>query len=137
MNVSFTDNSEEFLEELERKRDRALEAMGILGENYAKGVITSESRVDTGNMRNSVSHTVKEDTAYIGTNNEYAVYHELGTGIYLDPAVGRGRQDPWYYKDSKGVWHKTVGIKPIHFLKRAVQDHIQDYKRIANEMKGN
>ena len=73
MNVSFTDNSEEFLEELERKRDRALEAMGILGESYAKGVITSESRVDTGNMRNSVSHTVKEDAAYIGTNNEYAV----------------------------------------------------------------
>ena len=71
--IQFTDNSEEFKTELERKVKKALEAMGMTAEKHAKEIITKESRIDTGNMRNSVTHTVKGNTAYVGTNNEYAV----------------------------------------------------------------
>lgn len=130
------DNSFEFKAELKNKLQTALEAMGMTAEKHAKEIITKESRIDTGNMRNSVTHTVKGNTAYIGTNNEYAVYHEIGTGVYLDKQYGKGRQTPWYYKDRKGIFHKTVGIKPIHFLKKAVQDNKDEYKRIAEKMKG-
>ena len=75
MDVKFTDNSKDVLKTMQDAKDAALEAMGTLAENYAKGNITSAGRVDTGNLRNSVAHTVKEDTAYVGTNSEYAIFH--------------------------------------------------------------
>lgn len=67
------DNSFEFKAELKNKLQTALEAIGTTAEKHAKEIITKESRVDTGNMRNSISHTVHGNTAYVGTNNEYAV----------------------------------------------------------------
>lgn len=57
--------------------------------------------------------------------------HELGTGIYA--SEGNGRKDPWYFKDDEGNWHKTVGVKPIHFLKRAIEEHVDEYRRIAEQ----
>ena len=111
-----------------------IEAIGNQAVSHAKSNITRASRVDTGAMRNSVSHfTVEsEQTVYVGTNQEYAVYHELGTGIHLEG--GGGRQTPWRYKDAKGNWHTTRGITPIHFLKRAIQEHADEYKRIAKRI---
>ena len=130
------DNSYEFKVELGNKLAKALNSIGIKAENHAKDIITKEDRIDTGTLRNSISHTVQGNTAYIGTNVEYAVYHEIGTGVYLDKAYGKGRQTPWYFKDRHGNVYKTVGIKPIHFLKKAVQDNKDEYKRIAEQMKG-
>lgn len=56
---------------------RALEQIGMAAEGYAKDLCP----VDTGRLRNSITHTVDEDkgAAYIGTNVEYAPYVELGT----------------------------------------------------------
>lgn len=49
----------------------ALEAVGMQAENYAKGLCP----VDTGNLRNSITHEVEnETTVAIGTNVEYAAY---------------------------------------------------------------
>ncbi len=28
---------------------------------------------------------------------------------------------PWVFKDSKGEWHKTSGMQPSHFLKKAIE----------------
>lgn len=133
MDVKVTSNADKVRAELREAVAKALETCGQLAEGHAKANITAAGRVDTGNMRNSVSHAVKGDDCYIGTNNEYAVYHEVGTGIYTDPAVGRGRQTPWRYKDDKGQWHVTRGLKPIHFLKKAIQDHKTQYIEIIRE----
>lgn len=57
--------------------------------------------------------------------------HELGTGIYA--SEGNGRKDPWFYQDDEGKWHKTRGMKPIHFLKRAIEEHVDEYRRIAEQ----
>ena len=55
---------------------RALEIMGGKAESYAK----EAAPVDTGNLRNSISHKqVGNDTEVIGTNVEYAPYQEFGT----------------------------------------------------------
>lgn len=75
MNIDIKDNSKEVLREKDQLVAKALESMGILAENYAKKIITEESRVDTGNLRNSIAHTVKDETAYIGSNTEYAVFN--------------------------------------------------------------
>ena len=124
------DNSEKAKEELQASVLRALEMCGLQGEKYAKQL----APVDTGNLRNSITHTVvqNENAAYIGTNVEYAVYQELGTGKY----VSGGRPTPWAYKDAKGKWHRTHGNKPQPFIRPAVADHVSDYKKIIeSEMK--
>lgn len=88
IDVKIEDNSKEFLKELESRIPAALEECGLAAEGYAKGLCP----VDTGLLRNSISHSTDDNTAYIGTNVEYAAYVELGTKKmkaqpYLMPAV--------------------------------------------------
>ena len=131
MNVQFTDNSKEVLEAIQQAAVRALEKCGLTAEGYAKKLCP----VDTGNLRNSITHTVDEEepAAYIGSNAEYAAYVELGTGKY----VSGGRPTPWVYQDEKGNWHRTNGQKAQPYLKPAVSDHANTYRKIIeDELKG-
>ena len=77
---------------------------------------------------NSITHTVdtNEQTAYIGTNSEYATYVEMGTGKYYPG----GRSKPWSYQDENGNWHTTSGQRAQPYLKPAVADHAEQYKNI-------
>jgi HK97 gp10 family phage protein len=100
----FVSHKNEVIKEKDEAIQRALEIIGLVAESYAK----MNCPVDTGNLRNSISHTVKKDTAYIGTNVEYAPYVEFGTS-------------------------KT---KPQPYLKPAVMNHITEYKQlVSNELK--
>ena len=100
MNIQFTDNSKEVLEAMQQAEVRALEKCGLTAEGYAKRLCP----VDTGNLRNSITHTVDdgEPAAYIGTNVEYAPYVCLG----------------------------TIHTKAQPFLKPAVNDHKDEYRKI-------
>ena len=100
MNVQFTDNSKEVLEAMQQAVVRALENCGLVAEGYAKKL----APVDTGNLRNSITHTVDEDepAAYIGTDVEYAPYVCLG----------------------------TIHMNAQPFLKPAVNDHKDEYRKI-------
>lgn len=132
--VKFTDNSADTIRAKNRAVEAALEAMGNQAVSYAKSNITKAGRIASGNMRNSMNHFVAggEETVYVGTNVQYAIYNEYGTGVYAKG--GGGRKTPWSYKDGNGQWHTTRGMKAIHFLKKAVQDHIGEYKRIAESI---
>lgn len=123
--IRFTDNSDETLRNLKENELAALEACGNQAVSHAKKTITEESRVDTGKLRNSITHQVSGKDCYIGTNTSYAIFNEYGTGIYAG-----GRQSPWSYQDAKGDWHRTSGMPPIHFLKKAAEDHVDEYKAI-------
>ena len=129
MDVKFTDNSEKALDEFKSAVRRALERCGSQAEGYAKDL----TPVNTGRLRNSISHTVDvnddESAAYIGTNLEYAAYVELGTGIY----TSGGSPTPWVYQDDNGNWHWTRGNHAQPFLKPAVADHAQTYRNIIKE----
>ena len=90
MNIQFTDNSKEVSEDIKAALLRGLETCGLVAEGYAKKL----APVDTGNLRNSITHEVDDGdpAAYIGTNVEYAPYQELGTihmkaQPFLKPAV--------------------------------------------------
>ena len=102
--IQFTDNSKEVLEEMAVKIAAALEAIGGQAELYAK----EECPVDTGRLRNSISHATDDDTAYIGTNVEYA------------PEVE--------YRDMN---HKTG---KAHFLRDAASTHGDEYKQITQDI---
>jgi HK97 gp10 family phage protein len=103
-NIKFTDRSPEVLRGLESKKAQALEAIGARAETYAK----SNTPVDTGNLRNSMAHAVSGDSAYIGSNVEYAPYVEFGT-----------RRN-----------------KAHHMLKKAAEGHSDEYKAIAKAALG-
>ena len=132
MKITLEDHSDEVYKELEAACQRALEKCGLVAEGYAKKLCP----VDTGTLRNSITHTVSDNgerAAYVGTNSEYAVYVECGTGIYYPG----GRQTPWTYQDENGDWHLTHGQRAKPFIKPAVSEHGEQYKRIIEaELKG-
>lgn len=125
MAFKFIDNSSEVLAALLQKEQIALEKCGLVGEGYAKALQLPR----TGNLRNSITHEVVGDSVKIGTPVEYGVYVEFGTGIF----VGGGRPTPWVYQDGNGNWHRTSGQRPKPFIKPAVADHADEYKRIIKE----
>ena len=94
------DNALAIVNAIDQALARALEEVGLVAEGYAK----KECPVDTGRLRNSITHQVRpsEKSVYIGTNVEYAPYVELGTS----------RMDP----------------QP--FLRPAAADHEGTYKKI-------
>lgn len=88
--VTYESHLDEFLDALPEQVEQALIAIGLTAETYAK----QECPVDTGRLRNSITHEVdmNEQAAIIGSNVEYAAYVELGTSKmaprpYLRPAA--------------------------------------------------
>lgn len=91
------------------------------------------SRVDTGQTKNSFQYKVDDSThtAYIGSDYENAIWEEFGTGEYA--LNGNGRQGGWFYVDSKGEGHFTRGKRPSRAfwlayvaLKNKIISHIQN-----------
>lgn len=77
ISIEFSDNSSEVKQ---AAKEQALAWLEAIGEDAA-GTAADFAPVDTGRLKNSISSAVveEEQTAYIGTNVEYAVYQELGT----------------------------------------------------------
>ena len=94
---------------------KALNKACLVVENEAKRLCP----VDTGDLRNSITHEVDDGVGIVGTNKEYAPYVEYGTGIFA--VEGNGRDTPWSYQDDEGNWHTTVGQKPQPFLEPAAR----------------
>ena len=104
-NFEVEDHTEEVLDSIERAKARALEKIGLVAEDYAKRLCP----VDTGGLRNSITHTTDDEAAYIGTNVEYAVYVEMG----------------------------TVNTPAQPYLKPAAADHMEKYRSILkSELQG-
>lgn len=104
--IQITDNSPEVLAAVKTAVGRALWAMGAAAEGHAK----SNAPVDTGRLRNSITHQEIADATVIGTNVEYAAAQELGT---------------------------SRGIRPKHYLKNAVANNTAEYKNIIKDSMSN
>lgn len=129
-----TDYSDEVLQALRDAIPKVLEEWGLAGERFAKQHITtavydtpqSPNYQRTGRLRGSITYatakktgnvespataqdkikvSAKNNEVYIGTNVEYASYVEFGT--------------------SK--------MKARPYLRPAIEDHIDDYKKIAEQ----
>lgn len=80
MSISITDNTDEVLEALDRAISVGLEEIGSLVEGDAAIQLEKyPRRVDTGRLRNSITHEVHGKSVDIGTNVEYAGYVHDGT----------------------------------------------------------
>lgn len=117
-------------EQFEACLKRALTAIGMQAESYAKQTINEANAIDTGRMINSVTWATteragsfdysdnqgnhfadtiglaEEDAVYIGSNCSYSPYHEYGT---------------------------VNGIPALHFLKNAAGNHTEEYKQILKQ----
>ena len=129
--VSLTDSSPEVLAALNNAIDRAFDAIGETAVGYAKDIIEKANRVDTGLLVGSIDTDHDDRAIVIGTNVPYAIWHEVGTGVYASD--GTGRKTPWAFQDSKGEWHLTSGVKPLHYLRNAATEHTDEYKAILKE----
>ena len=103
--VDLTENNVELIRSATKEAiTKALEAVGMQAENYAK----EKCPVDTGRLRNSITHAQEgEDTEMIGTNVEYAPYVEYGT-----------------------IHYPTA--RP--FIKPAATEHTEEYTNIIKEI---
>lgn len=125
----FENNAPLVREQFEACMKRALTAIGMQAESYAKQSINEADAIDTGRLINSVTWgtaertgsfdysdyegnhyadtigLAEEDAVYIGSNVEYAPYIEYGH-------------------------HSYAGV---HFLKDAAGNHTAEYKEIIKQ----
>lgn len=107
MSVIFVSHKQEVLDAVQQATDRGLEICGGKAESYAK----RRCPVDTGRLRNSITHAQWDDkTEVIGSNVEYAPFVELG--------------------------HHTIGGKQVKakpFLRPAAENHASEYRDIMQK----
>ena len=102
------------LDEINQQADqqiiKALKTIGLKAESYAKKSLTEQHAVDTGRLRNSVTHDVdtEEMAVYVGTNVEYAPYIEFGT-------YGGKR------------------MKPRPYIRPSIENHMDEYRQIIEK----
>jgi len=104
MNYDLKSRKDEVLKELDGAVEAALEMIGQSVVKYASELAPK----DTGRLKNSITHVTKQPddmSVTVGTNVEYAAYQEFGT--------------------SKMEAHP--------YLKPAVENHMDEYKRMAEQ----
>jgi len=105
------DNSHLVAKALPAAIAQALESIGILAEGHVIGYMTREHIVDTGRLRNSITHAIMSDigtmagAAVVGTNVEYAKY----------------------------VHNGTSRVKGRPFLTTPVQQHMKEYREVLKK----
>lgn len=118
--MSVVDHSEEIARKLKERVAVALEACGLTAEGYAQLNLTEKKAVDTGNLRNSITHKVDEegDKVYVGTNVHYAPYIEYGTGR----------------NSTLGGNQSIQGMVARPYLKPAAADHKKEYSQMIEDI---
>ena len=116
--VHFQDNSVKVLRAIDRAVIAFLEEAAGELESQTK----RNTRVDTGQTKNSWAHMVYESKAeaIVGSPLENAIWEEFGTGEYA--IDGNGRKGGWFYVDAKGNGHFTRGKKPSRAFHNAKTD---------------
>lgn len=130
------DNTDEVLRALEEQVEIGLELIGLQAERHAKENITANGTIDTGLLRNSITHAVSGGSPVmqsytadkgnghgsysgtVGSASEKAVY--IGTNVEYAPYVEYGHQQ------YGGGGH--VPANP--FLRPAATEHNDEYKRL-------
>ena len=127
--ITLNANFDDYIgDDLDDAIDAALERVGSAAEGFAADL----APVDSGRLRNSITHKVDDNSVTVGSPLEYAAYVEFGTGKY----ASGGRNTPWVYKDDKGNWHYTHGQRAQPFLKPALQNNIKTYQAIIKDELG-
>ena len=90
----------------------------------------------TARLKGSIDYQVDEGelVGYVGTNVEYAIYIEFGTGEFAEN--GRGRKGGWVYQDPSGEWFFTWGQEPQPYLRPAFRQTRKEIESLAKAIFG-
>ncbi|MCW6683036.1 HK97 gp10 family phage protein [Aerococcaceae bacterium NML160702] len=122
---------------------KALQQAALKAINLACMKVKSDAQllvpVDVGDLKRSIEYEVEQNSkqveGQIGSNKDYAVFVEFGTGEFAEN--GNGRKGGWRYQDNEGKWHFTKGQKPQPFLRPAYKQNKKNIKNIIEkELKG-
>lgn len=135
------DNSKEILKGLEKVTQVALTMIGMKAEKYAKALCpvgtpesTGKKGYRGGTLRNSITFQAESTDnggfVQIGSNVEYAPFVELGTSSRFEAPP------EWEQFDAQQGSGRGKGMKPRHFLRDAIVDHIDEYEKIIQKELG-
>lgn len=134
MSDTFVSHKDDLLQLLDSQIKKALTECGLDAQNFALDKHHSYAYRDpTGNLARSIKYEVEvdgdESTMTLGSGVEYAPYVELGTGKYYPG----GRRTPWMFQDRNGKWWWTAGMQARPFIKPAIADHVDHYKKVIEQ----
>lgn len=157
--VQIISNVEAFEKASRQAAIKALEAVGIQCESHAVKNLKNAGR-GKGPLSKSITHLVDpvEPAVYVGTNVEYAIYNEVGTGIHNESGhatkgwwvyvpgnkkKGPGNGKRYSYDEAARIVarmraqgidaHMTQGMHGVHFLRDAADKHKDEYRKIIEE----
>lgn len=112
MNIEIQDHSAEVSAEIKAALLRGLEKIGLVAEGYAKKLCP----VDTGNLRNSITHMIDEggDAVYIGTNSEYGAYVIHKRNLAQESIIRVAGRILGYIKMQRDNFTLRMGNEPNH-----------------------
>lgn len=141
--VKLTDNSELFKNASEEAIERALEAIGIQAEGHAKQMITSSGAIDTGLLRNSITHAISGEPAAIDSYSgdrpsKYKKNGDIPEGSYngVAPKAPRGQKAVYIGTNveyAPYVEYGTSRMKARPFIIPAASSHGEEYRAIVEQ----
>lgn len=131
----FKDNSGKAIQTMDQKVEKALTAMGMQAENYAKlNLENYPRRIDTGLLRNSVTFSLGGEATNIST---YTDDKKQQTGNYSGSIGYQGEQAVYIGTNveyAPYVHEGTDRMIPNRFIRNAVAEHAKEYIEIASRM---
>lgn len=140
IDIKLIDNSGEILANFQKNLEAGLEAIGLQAERYAK----EGAPVDTGRLRNSITHTTAKNAGQ-GYSYSYKAVDKDGKktkGKATDEETHRGGAKPnevyigtnveyAIAQETNDYYKHTVG--GAHFLKNAAANHGDVYEKILEK----
>ena len=129
----FTNNAPLVREQFEACLKRALTAIGMQAESYAKQSINAADAIDTGRLINSVTYGTTERAG----SHDYSD-HE---GNHFQDTIGLAEEDAVYIGSNVSYapfieygWQRGASsYAGVHFLKDAAGNHTAEYREILKQ----
>lgn len=121
-------------ENIKRSISTGMDAVSKKVLNDVKDNILRQGAKDTGQLLNSYNIVQTEDGFEIGSDLDYSLYVEFGTGVYAED--GKGVSTPWAYKADDGTWRTTKGMRPRPHIRPAFENNAEEIEMmLAKELK--
>lgn len=129
----FENNAPLVREQFEACMKRALTAIGMQAESYAKQSINQADAIDTGRLINSVTYGTAENAGSHDYSDNEGNHYQDTIGLAEEDAVYIGSNVSYAAMIEYG-WHRGgASYAGVHFLKDAAGNHTAEYKEIIKQ----
>lgn len=130
---TFENNAPLVREQFDACLKRALTAIGMQAESYAKQRINEADAIDTGRLINSVTWGTAERAGSFDYSDNQGNHFADTIGLAEEDAVYIGSNVSYAPMIEYG-WHRgSKTYAGVHFLKDAAGNHTEEYKQILKQ----